>query len=286
METKNYHRNHRRKKLIFGSLVIAVGIVLFGLNFGFIPQIWKPILFSWQMLIILWGIVELFYMKFFRGIILLLAGGFFLIPDFYRACPEYFQWASENFVQIYWPLLLVAGGIIFIIYWLLPEKRRRNHLWYHCHGERRHFEFYSYDKAERKGDCGDSGMDEKSGSGAQDSKSYGKSNGTLDKNVIFAGSDQIFLDDVFTGGKINVVFGGMNLDLRRTTLPEGETCLETDVVFGGINIYAPNTWLIEIRTDNMCAGFVDSRYVRGNVDNSRKLIIRGSLVFGGGEINS
>jgi predicted membrane protein len=287
METKNYRRNHPRNKLIFGSLVITVGIVLFGLNFGFIPQAWKPILFSWQMLVILWGIVELFYMKFFKAIILLLVGGFFLIPDFYRIYPEYFRWTSENFVQIYWPLLLVAGGIIFIIYWLLPEKHRRNHHWYHSHGGRRHFEFYSYDKAGRKSDCEDNSMDEKFGSDAQESESYGKSNRTLDKNVIFAGSDQIFLDDVFTGGEINTVFGGMNLDLRRTALPEGETHLEINIVFGGINIYAPNTWLIEIRTDNVCAGFVDNRCVnRENVDNSRKLIIRGSLVFGGGEINN
>ncbi|MDR0835510.1 MAG: cell wall-active antibiotics response protein [Tannerella sp.] len=262
METKNYYRNHLRNKLIFGGLVIAVGIVLFGLNFGFIPKVWKPIIFSWQMLIILWGIIELFYAKFFKGIALLLVGGFFLIPHFYRAFPECFGWASENFVQIYWPLLLVAGGVILIVYWLLPEKYKKRYHWFYCHDGRYHFK-------------------------ASKSKKYEKKNGALEKDIIFAGSDQILLDEVFNGGEINIVFGGLNLDLRRTTLSEGETHLELNVVFGGIKLYVPNDWFVEISTDNVAGGFADNRFAdRENMDKSRKLIIGGSLVFSGIELNN
>ncbi|MDR3266976.1 MAG: LiaF-related protein [Tannerella sp.] len=299
MKTRNFYRNYLRNKLIFGGLVITVGIVLFGLNFGFIPKLLKPILFSWQMLIILLGIVELFRTRFFRGIILLLVGGFFLIPNFYKAIPEYFAWASEDFVRIYWPLLLIAGGIILIIYWLLPEKYKRYHHCYHFHGNRRHhfhgdkrhhwnYSYdYSYDNAECKSDCKDNGEDEKCNSDAQSSESYKKGSGRLDKNVVFASCDEIYLDEVFTGGEINAVFGNVELDLRRTTLSEGETRLEINDVFGSIELYVPSTWYIEIHLDNVCAGSNDSRHINpDNVDKTRKLIITGSVVFGNCEIRN
>jgi hypothetical protein len=286
METKNYYRNLRRNKLIFGGLVIVAGIVLFGLNFGFIPQAWKPILFSWQMLLVLGGIVVLFHAKFFRGIILLLAGGFFLIPDFYRAYPEYFGWASENFVQIYWPLLLIAGGVMLIIYWLLPNKYRCSHRSHYFYGGKRHFDYhYSYDDAGHTCDSEDSGEGKESDSDARKSKNRKGTSGVLNKDVIFAGSDEIFLDEVFNGGSLNAVFGGINLDLRRTTLPEGETVLDINAVFGGVNLYVPSTWLVDVRTDAIAGGFTDSRPPNTpNMDLTRKLIITGSFVFGGGEM--
>jgi predicted membrane protein len=283
MKTNNYHCNPFRNKLIFGSLIIVVGLVLFGLNFGFIPQAWKPILFSWQMLVILLGIIELCCAKFFKAIVLLLVGGFFLIPDFYRAYPDHFRWASADFVQIYWPLLLVAGGIILIVYWLLPEKYKRKHLW------RRRGYYYSrfYDESKAETDGEGNGDNEQCDDDVWKSKKHKKHDGTFNKSAIFAGCDEIFLEEVFPGGEINIVFGGVNLDLRRTTLPEGKTYLEMNVVFGGIQMYVPNAWQIEIHTDNIAAGFVDSRCVdHDNVDKTRKLIITGSCVFGGGEINS
>jgi predicted membrane protein len=276
MKTKNYYRNHLRNKLIFGGLVIAVGIVLFGLNFGCIPQTLKPILFSWQMLIILLGIVELFCTRFFKGIILLLVGGFFLIPNFYRAFPEYCTWASEDFVQIYWPLLLIAGGIILIVYWLLPEKYKRNHHWHHWHhfrGDRRHQWYYSYDYSHDNNGC------------KSDYRDNGKGEKRMNKNVIFASCDEIYLDEVFNGGEINVVFGNVELDLRRTTLPEGETHLEINDVFGSVELCLPSTWNIEIHLDNVGASSNDSRHINsGNIDKTRKLVITGSVVFGCCEI--
>jgi hypothetical protein len=280
METiKNYHRNHFRNKLIFGSLLIVIGAILLGLNFDYIPQVWKPILFSWQMLVILCGVIALFHAAFFKGIILLLLGGFFLAPHFYAACPEHFGWASENFVQTYWPLLLILGGIMLIIYWLLPEKCKKN-----CrfNGEKHPFGFHLYSSATHKCNCGDNctcNSDEKK------SRSRRKCNCMLDKNVIFAGNDEIFLDEVFNGGEINVVFGGMELDLRRTTLPEGETYLEINTVFGGVTVFVPSTWSVDVRTDAIAGGFMDTRpRDTANIDATRKLVITGSFVFGGGEV--
>ncbi|MDR0830518.1 MAG: cell wall-active antibiotics response protein [Prevotellaceae bacterium] len=257
-----HHSNFWKSKLIFSVLLILAGIVLLGLNFGFIPQAMKPILISWQMLVIILGVLSLFYRHYFSGIIMIVVGNFFMIPDLFRAFPETFSWASENFVHLYYPVLLIFGGILLVIYWLLPKKYR----WCgHRHFFSEKMEFNINLNGERKG----------------------KHKGNLDKNVIFSGIDEIFLDEFFTGGELNSIFGGIDIDLRRTKLPEGDTYLEMNAIFGGINITVPNDWLIEFRQSAILGGFKDSRLVdEKNIDKSRKLIITGAFIFGGGEIKN
>ena len=94
------------------------------------------------------------------------------------------------------------------------------------------------------------------------------------------------LDPVFKGGELNAVFGGLTLDLRRTNLAEGETHLEVNAVFGGITIFVPSEWLIETHLDTVFGGFQDNRMPKEPLDPTRKLIIVGSCVFGGGEIRN
>jgi predicted membrane protein len=93
--------------------------------------------------------------------------------------------------------------------------------------------------------------------------------------------EQVILDPEFKGGYIETVFGGMDLDLRRTSLPEGETFLNIKAVFGGVEIKAPAEWFIEIRTNSSFGGVSDERYKSQNIDFSKKLIITGEAVFGG-----
>jgi hypothetical protein len=78
----------------------------------------------------------------------------------------------------------------------------------------------------------------------------------------------------------------VKLDLRRTELPEGETILKIDSVFGGVEIYAPDGWDIEVRTESIFGGFVDRRLpgAKRSYDDGRRLVIRASNIFGGGEI--
>jgi predicted membrane protein len=108
----------------------------------------------------------------------------------------------------------------------------------------------------------------------------------IDTEVVFGGSEQVYLDPVFRGGQISTVFGGVKLDLRRTELPEGETWLTVESVFGGVEIDAPAEWNIEIRGESVFGGFTDRRpsAVGDGYGDGRKLIIKASCVFGGGEI--
>jgi predicted membrane protein len=97
------------------------------------------------------------------------------------------------------------------------------------------------------------------------------------------GIDEIFLEPVFRGGEINNVMGGMKLDLRKTTLPEGVTTLEVDVICGGVDIIVPEDWYVEVVVDSFLGGFEDKRAGNGTFAD-RKLIIKVNAILGGGDI--
>jgi predicted membrane protein len=77
------------------------------MNAGFLPYEWKHIIFSWQMILIVIGIISLFSSEStFPGIVLLLIGGFFLIPKIADL--------PFNTVHLFWPALLIAIGVLII----------------------------------------------------------------------------------------------------------------------------------------------------------------------------
>ncbi len=96
-----------RRKIALGIIVIIAGVLLLALNAGILPYDWKHIIFSWQMILIVIGLISLFSSEStFPGIILLLVGGFFLIP---RIADLPF-----NTVHLFWPALLIAIGLLIL----------------------------------------------------------------------------------------------------------------------------------------------------------------------------
>ena len=259
MRKKNYHYHHcGGSKFFLGVLLVLIGLVLLGLNLGVVPQTLKTVFFSWQMLLILLGVCSFFCQRFLRGIIMVLVGVFFIIPKLQNAIPEYFAQLPENFLETCYPFLLIAAGLLIIGYWIFPSKWKR----------------YTY-HSETEFKC--------SSNATQNTNK----NGYFERNHIFSGGEYVVMDKVFNGGKVNVVFGGSEIDLRRTTLPEGDTFLEISGVFGGVQVFVPQTWNVELRTSNVLGGFSDTRHIdTTKIDYSRKLIINGSFVFGGGELKN
>ncbi|MDZ7633001.1 MAG: LiaF-related protein [Bacteroidales bacterium] len=92
----------------------------------------------------------------------------------------------------------------------------------------------------------------------------------------------------FQGGKITSIFGGGEVDLTRSSLAPDENVIEITCIFGGTTIIVPESWNIILDVTPILGGFSDSRKIRGDVmkDNTRSLAIRGTVIFGGGEIKS
>lgn len=105
---------------------------------------------------------------------------------------------------------------------------------------------------------------------------------------IFSGGDRQVVSENFTGGKITSIFGGSEIDLTQAKLAPGVSELEIACVFGGTTIIVPNDWNVKIEVVPVLGGFGDERKLNlgRSVDTSRQLIIKGAVVFGGGEIKS
>jgi predicted membrane protein len=253
-EMKTSYRSGYNKGIGFGLVLMLIGVLFLGFNFGLIPMPLKSVIFSWQMLLIFLGVVNLFKRKLIPGLVLVFVGGFFILPII-------FPGIDANFAHVYWPLLLIAAGITILLQRVLGPTWGFES-WNHEHKYQQYRHHH------------------------QPSQKWGQNAEGFSKNSIFGSGEHIVLDPEFKGGELNAVFGGLSLDLRRTNLPVGETMLDVNAVFGGITIFVPNDWLVETHLDTVFGGFQDNRMVKEPLDPTRKLVITGSCVFGGGEIRN
>jgi predicted membrane protein len=155
-----------------------------------------------------------------------------------------------SFSHLFWPLILIALGLM-----ILSQRGPRNWLGHIRKG--------------KENDAGATIMDE----------------GYINETNIFSGSKHKVINQVFRGGKVSNIFGGTEIDLTHATLPEGQTELAIDCIFGGITLIVPDDWRIILNINSVMGGFSDKRLRIGqSSDPGKVLIIRGSAIFGGGEI--
>ena len=100
-------RRMRRKSLVFGLLVMGAGLVWLMHNFGWISGSAWEVIWSWQMLLISIGVINVANdgSKGF-GWVLIAIGGFFMINEFYDL--------PFTFKRAFWPALLIAIGLFLI----------------------------------------------------------------------------------------------------------------------------------------------------------------------------
>jgi len=105
---------------------------------------------------------------------------------------------------------------------------------------------------------------------------------------VFSGGERQIVSQNFKGGKLTAVFGGLELDLTKSRLAPGVSELEIACVFGGATIIVPDDWNVTIEVTPVLGGFSDSRkLIPGRtVDPTKQLLIKGAVVFGGGEVKS
>lgn len=239
--------------IIIGLAMIFAGFILIFYNAGWIPYAVRRILLSWQMLLIVLGIVSFARKQTIQGVILFVIGIVFLLPRIgaLNILPG-FEWFTHLNWGNLWPLLLVAIGIL-----IFTKSRQRDF----PPTNQRHFPKHHFS-----------------------GKSSANESGYVNYSMVFSGSEHVFMEPVFRGGAIESVFGGMTLDLRRTNLQEGISYLKISSVFGGTTLLIPADWNVEIRTDAVLGGFKDNRPVINHTENSSRLIIEAECVFGGGEV--
>jgi len=173
--------------LVFAMLVIAAGVLLFAFNVeGGLPDTYKNVVFSWPMLLVAIGFVCFFSRsKWFFGLILVLLGGFFLLPKIPGINLE---------KQIIWAGIVTVAGIGILCKVLF----QRSSFWKNANFFT-HFSFW--DKPDENWKVYSSGETYKSGS--------------IDRNCVFGGIELDLSEAQLAEGvhhlELNSVFGGIVL---------------------------------------------------------------------------
>ncbi|MFH1195953.1 MAG: LiaF domain-containing protein [bacterium] len=104
---------------------------------------------------------------------------------------------------------------------------------------------------------------------------------------IFGGGNKTYSSKNFKGGEITSIFGGSEIDLRNCTLAPGTNTIDMTAIFGGSSLVLPRDWTVRIEIVPIFGGFADKRIRTPEApDEDRVLVIKGVVIFGGGEIKN
>ncbi|MEG8946899.1 LiaF transmembrane domain-containing protein [Rosettibacter firmus] len=162
-----------------------------------------------------------------------------------------------------WPLIFVIIGIMIIF-------RKKDH-------EKYYWKFHTY-----KNHTSSNTEERLAGEKKYNIKE------TIEEISIFGGSTKILHTDNFRGGNIISIFGGSEINFLDCKLAEGENVLEITAIFGGSTIIVPSDWYVEIDILPIFGGFSDNRIKNPSIkyEENKKLLIKGFVLFGGGEIKN
>lgn len=131
---------------------------------------------------------------------------------------------------------------------------------------------------------GEGGHKENNGEGAHthEKKSEGKTSDNDEYWSTFSDQQVNYNGKVFTGCKVDAVFGGADVDLRGAKI-RNESILKASSVFGGIIVYVPENVKVEVASTSIFGGVSDKRKNRAD-KMDKTLYIEATCVFGGVEI--
>lgn len=252
---QHIHRHERRTVGGFALLLVATGIALLGFNVGWFPAEYKPIVISWQMLLVAIGLLSIFKRHIIGGLILICIGAYFLMPVIERNFPGALGETPLNLLS-YWPVLLILAGLAFLF--------RKSCKWGKCHSHKYRYKASGWKK----------------GSSIVSDSDY------ISKDTMFDNSEQIVFSTNFKGGEFNIAFGEMTIDLRKITHMAPDNLLEVNTAFGNTIIYVPANCLLNINTSGtMFASVEDKRgakvyFESGNASEKMVLNLKCSCIFG------
>jgi len=106
-------------RIIMGVAFIAAGVIMVSHNAGAISNYWYNIFISWQMLLILIGIMQLVARRYTSAVLLILIGGFFILPIIGNF--------NASLFQLNWPNILILIGVIILFHLFKPRKKEAQH---------------------------------------------------------------------------------------------------------------------------------------------------------------
>ena len=111
--------------------------------------------------------------------------------------------------------------------------------------------------------------------------------GRLREASVFGGGKRQVNTRDFTGGQVDAVFSGYEIDLRGATMAADSATLKIGAVFAGIEIRIPETWSVVIEADGVFGAIADKTVQPDpQTPGLKRLVIKGAAVFGGVEVKN
>src|SRR5574344_1945991 len=114
------------RNALMGVIFVLVGVAYLMSNLGIVPDFLKDIIFSWQALIILFGLGALSRGRYTAGLVLVGIGGIYMLSDI-------LEMFHLNFFEPLYDVVLWPSVIIFFGLWLIFHKKRVGR--YNCYGD-------------------------------------------------------------------------------------------------------------------------------------------------------
>jgi len=238
--------SRKDKRLGLGLILILLGALFLLGNLNFIPREIEHYIFSWQGIIIIVGSIIVATKQNKTPGWIMIMVGVFFLVPDILHIPGFR-------VRTYWPLILILLGVMFIMRKMNVEL----------------FVGKIEDDLFNKSDK-DSDID------------------VLDDLSLFGGGDVVVSSDNFKGGRVTAVFGGSSYNFTSSTLSEGQAVIDVFAAFGGCTFIVPDDWNVRVEITSLFGGFSDKRSLSANtaVDPKKVLILKGLVLFGGGEVKS
>ena len=240
------------KRFYFGVILIVLGVILILERLNLIPESVADMLISWQMLLVGIGVLSLIGGNRTSGIILMVIGGTFMIPELITV--------PHEIRRIYWPLILVVIGIAI----LLRQRDNQKQI--------------PFNEPVNPNGPNDIPYNPSASATAMN---------TFDDFVIFGGREIFVNAQALIGGKATSIFGGIEFDLRKANMQPGGAIIDCVSVFGGCGFKIPMDWNVRNEVTTIFGAFTDKRgetYSDRYYDPSKTLVIKGVSIFGGIEV--
>ncbi len=239
----------KNRSIILGVVFILMGVIFLLENLNILYFDFFDYFFNWKgILLIVGGVIILSNENKVPGYIMAGIAGFFILGDIFRYEFGMYWFSLHNF---FWPVIIIGIGVLIL-------TRRDKPSFVTRFGERT--------------DTSD-----------PEAKDY------INQTAILGGGDVKFKTDNFRGGKVTAFMGGGNYDLSTCQLAEGSQEIDVFAMFGGVGFIVPSDWNVRIEVTSIFGGFTDSRkanQLSEATDPTRELVIRGTVLFGGGDIKN
>lgn len=237
------------KHVAAGLILIAIGLIFLLGNMGYLDV--REVFAFWPVILIILGVVKIVESRDYghtAGIFWVVVGLLFLLGSF-----GIIRLAFREL----WPVLLIGFGVLML--WRAAFVRReRPGLW-------------------------NPGPAKPAGSADANTAS---SNSVVSATAILAGVERRVSSQDFRGGHVTAIMGGCNLDLRGALItPPHQPVLEVFTLCGGIEIRVPEDWTVVSELEVILGG-VDDRKAGPPKDESKRFILRGTVLMGGVEVRN